>query len=61
MVLEHHQHIETAFAAATRVAAQKKLGLILTGHSNAEESGLYPALTVVNEKDKPAWLIRSRQ
>jgi len=28
---------------------------MLTGHSNAEESGLYPALTVVNEEDKPAW------
>jgi hemerythrin superfamily protein len=32
------------------VAAQKKLGLLLTGHSNAEESVIYPALTVAHEK-----------
>ena len=57
MILTHHQQIETAFAAvksakkaATRVAAQKRLGIILTGHSNAEESVIYPALTVANEK-----------
>ena len=57
MVLTHHQQIEAAFAAvkaattaATRVAAQKKLAIVLTGHSNAEESVLYPALTVNNEK-----------
>jgi hemerythrin superfamily protein len=57
MILNHHQQIEDAFAAvkstdtaATRVAAQKKLGLLLTGHSNAEESVIYPALTVIHEK-----------
>ncbi len=57
MIVTHHQQIEAAFAAvklantaATRVAAQKKLGVILTGHSNAEESVIYPALTVANEK-----------
>ena len=57
MILTHHQQIEAAFAAvkatttaATRVGAQKKLGIILTGHSNAEESVIYPALTTVNEK-----------
>jgi hemerythrin superfamily protein len=57
MILAHHQQIEAAFAAvkaattaATRVAAQKKLAIILTGHSNAEESVIYPALTVANEK-----------
>ena len=56
-ILTHHEQIETAFAAvkaattaATRVAAQKKLGIVLTGHANAEESVLYPALTTVNEK-----------
>jgi hemerythrin superfamily protein len=61
MILTHHQQIEAAFAAvksattaATRVAAQKKLGIILTGHSNAEESVIYPALTVVNEKGHAA-------
>ena len=57
MILTHHEHIEAAFAAVksattavTRVAAQKKLAIILTGHSNAEESVIYPALTAANEK-----------
>ncbi len=57
MALDHHVKIEAAFAAvksastpATRVAAQKKLALILTGHSNAEESVLYPALAAADEK-----------
>jgi hypothetical protein len=57
LILQHHEEIEAAFAAVkaatsakTRVAAQKKLGIILTGHSNAEESVIYPALTVANEK-----------
>lgn len=57
MVLEHHKHIETAFPAVkapnnagAQVAAQKKLAVILTGHSNAEESVLYPALAGANER-----------
>jgi Hemerythrin HHE cation binding domain len=57
MVLEHHRHIETAFAAVkaatnagAQAAAQKKLAVILTGHSNAEESVLYPALAGADEK-----------
>lgn len=57
LILKHHEQIEAAFAAvksastaATRIAAQKKLAIILTGHSNAEESVIYPALTVANEK-----------
>lgn len=57
MILQHHQQIEAAFtavkattSAAARVAAQKKLGIILTGHAIAEESVIYPALTVANEK-----------
>lgn len=57
MILQHHEQIEAAFvavksasSAATRLAAQKTLGIILTGHSNAEESVIYPALTTVNEK-----------
>ncbi len=56
-VLEHHQQIETAFEAtknaisvAERHYAQKKLALLLTGHANAEESVLYPALSRVDEK-----------
>jgi hypothetical protein len=57
MVLEHHQQIEQAFAevkaattSVTRLAAQKTLAVILTGHSNAEESVLYPALAGADEK-----------
>jgi hypothetical protein len=57
LILTHHEQIESAFAAvkaattpAARVAAQKKLGILLTGHSNAEESVIYPALTKANEK-----------
>jgi hypothetical protein len=51
LVLQHHEQIETAFAAVrsaqdvtTRLTAQRELALILTGHSNAEEVVLYPAL-----------------
>lgn len=50
-VLEHHMQIESAFSevrmaadATSRLAAQKRLAIILTGHSNAEEAVLYPAL-----------------
>jgi hypothetical protein len=57
MVLEHHERIESAFAAVkaansanAQVAAQKKLAIILTGHANAEESVIYPALAGANEK-----------
>ncbi len=57
LVLDHHQKIEHAFAAvkaassaAARVSAQKDLAVILTGHSNAEESVLYPALARADEK-----------
>jgi hypothetical protein len=57
LVLEHHEQIESGFAAvtgadtpATRTAAQKRLGILLTGHSNAEESVLYPALARADEK-----------
>jgi hypothetical protein len=56
MVLDHHQQIEAAFER-TRVvpphdrrAAQKALTILLTGHSNAEESVLYPAMTDHGEK-----------
>ena len=52
LVLEHHQQIESAFAAVKeattapqQLAAQKKLAALLTGHSVAEEAILYPALS----------------
>jgi len=56
MVLDHHEQIEQLFEAlraanpVERPAAQKKLALILTGHSIAEESVLYPALIENDEK-----------
>jgi hemerythrin superfamily protein len=57
MVLTHHQQIEEAFAqvkattdADARVAAQKHLGVLLTGHAIAEEGVLYPALATIEEK-----------
>jgi Hemerythrin HHE cation binding domain len=57
LVLDHHVKIERAFAAVTaapsadlRLAAQKDLAVILTAHSNAEESVLYPALAKADEK-----------
>ncbi len=57
MVLEHHLQIESAFAAvktansaAEQRAAQKQLALLLTGHSNAEEAVLYPAIALSGEK-----------
>lgn len=50
-ILTHHREIETQFAAvkaandpASRRAEQKKLGLLLTAHSIAEEAAVYPAL-----------------
>lgn len=56
-VLAHHQQIEAAFEevrlaadATTRLAAQKRLAIILTGHSNAEETVLYPALVRFGHK-----------
>lgn len=50
-VLDHHDQIEAAFETARRetstggrTTAMKQLGLLLTGHSNAEESVLYPSV-----------------
>ena len=50
-ILDHHRAIKAQFAAvssagdaASRRAAQKKLGLLLTGHSIAEEVTVYPAM-----------------
>lgn len=57
LVLQHHEQIEAAFAAVksastatAQTAALKRLGIVLTGHSNAEESVIYPALTKADEK-----------
>jgi Hemerythrin HHE cation binding domain len=57
MVLDHHRQLEAAFAAVKsadtsveRNAAQKWLGVLLTGHASAEESVLYPALALHGEK-----------
>ena len=56
-VLAHHLQIEEAFAATQhamsvteRIQSQTRLALLLTGHANAEESVLYPALARVDEK-----------
>jgi hemerythrin superfamily protein len=50
-ILDHHMQIEDCFAAVksarsldTRKKAQKELALVLTGHSIAEESVIYPAM-----------------
>ena len=50
-ILQHHRAIEDAFARglsatgfAERKAALKRLGTLLTGHSNAEEAVIYPAI-----------------
>jgi hypothetical protein len=57
MVLDHHIAIEAAFAdvrnattASSRTVARKTLALILTGHSQAEEAVIYPALALTDQK-----------
>lgn len=57
MVLDHHKRIEADFSEASsapgtagRLAALKRLAILLTGHSNAEESVIYPALADIGEK-----------
>ena len=57
LVLQHHRQIEAAFAsvkaatnAGSQVAEQKRLALLLTGHSIAEEAILYPALVKADEE-----------
>jgi hypothetical protein len=57
VVLDHHEQIEAAFAAVkaageseSRRAAQKQLAVVLTGHANAEETVLYPALAEAGHK-----------
>jgi hemerythrin HHE cation binding domain-containing protein len=57
LILQHHEQIEGAFAAlcatqdlSSRIAAQKELAVLLTAHSNAEESVIYPALVYFGHK-----------
>ena len=57
IILDHHQQIEAAFGAVKvareagdRLAALRQLALLLTGHSNAEESVIYPALVRFGHK-----------
>ena len=57
MVLNHHEQVEAAFAAvkaaadpASRIRTLKKLSILMTGHSIAEEAALYPALAKADEK-----------
>lgn len=56
-ILDHHLQLEEAFAAvktardaALRQAAQKDLGVLLTGHAIAEEAVIYPAMAETGEK-----------
>lgn len=60
-VLAHHRQIEQAFTTALaggdrteRQLACKRLGLLLTGHANAEEAVIYPALADAGEKGPTA-------
>ena len=57
LILRDHEAIEAAFAAvknsataASRTAAQKHLAVLLTGHANAEESVIYPAMSRLGGK-----------
>jgi hemerythrin superfamily protein len=56
-VLEQHLYLEAAFAAVksaqnstTRRAAEKILGIVLTGHAIAEEAVLYPAMALTGDR-----------
>jgi hypothetical protein len=68
LVLQQHREIESCFAAvkaardaSSRTAAQKKLGVLLTGHSNAEESVIYPALAGPADEKGHAMMAYSEQ
>ncbi|RYX95446.1 MAG: hemerythrin domain-containing protein [Comamonadaceae bacterium] len=57
LVIAHHEELEARFAAvkaaanaSDRIAAQKALALLLTGHVVAEENVLYPALALDKHK-----------
>jgi hypothetical protein len=56
-VLRHHEQIEALFGAVratqdvtTRLQALEELALVLTGHANAEEAVIYPALVHFDHK-----------
>jgi hemerythrin superfamily protein len=56
-ILDHHEQIEACFAAVKgassvegRKKAQKELALVLTGHSIAEESVIYPAMASMGQE-----------
>ena len=56
-IVNHHVAIEAAFAAVKgasgateRRSAQRRLALMLTGHSIAEESVIYPAMALSDQK-----------
>ncbi len=57
MILDHHIQLEQAFdatrsasTAETRRSAQKTLATLLTGHSLAEETVIYPAMALDDQK-----------
>jgi hypothetical protein len=57
LVLSHHTQIDAAFEtirrcadAASRRTALKELAVLLTGHANAEEAVLYPAMVRTGDK-----------
>jgi len=57
VVVQHHHQIEVTFDLLMRCEdpadcrqAQRTLALVLTGHANAEESVLYPALARIGAK-----------
>ena len=57
MILSHHEQIDAAFDAVktassveARQSALQELALILTGHANAEEAVIYPALIYFGHK-----------
>jgi hemerythrin superfamily protein len=56
-VLQHHERIEALFGAVrstqdvtSRLQALRELALVLTGHANAEEAVIYPALVHFDHK-----------
>lgn len=58
-VLDHHEQIDALFGrakaatgVADRTAALEALGLLLTGHSIAEEAVLYPAMVKASDQGK---------
>ena len=60
-ILDHHRAIEAAFAEALgagapaeRQKAAKHLGMLLTGHSMAEEAVIYPAVSEHDSKGHAA-------